>query len=304
MLRLSRPSACRSKTLAPTAPEPGGTARPMSQENVEIVRRIFEAWATGDFRAGIDDLDRHVMFVTGPDFPEFGVFVGPDGVRDFMQRFLEQWEQLTIEAKYLQAAGDTVLAHVVQHGKGKASGIQGDIWYFMLFTFRGKKIVRLENVMDEGEAREAAGLREPAMSHENVEIVREHFENTNRRRFDAVMQAYDPGVELVVSEDVAVDPGVYRGADAVGEWFGSWFRTFAPNYRLDVVELFPVNDAVVAAVDHHGVGRLSGVEVTNRVYNVYRLREKKIIRVELFRERSEALQAAGLPEQDARAARS
>jgi ketosteroid isomerase-like protein len=130
----------------------------MSQENVEVVRRIFEAWATGDFRAGVNDLDPHVMFVTPPDFPEFGVFVGPDGVRDFMQRFLEQWDRLTIEAKDLQVVGDTVLAHVVQHGKGRTSGIEGDNRYFMLFTFRGNKIVRMENVMDEAEALEAVGL--------------------------------------------------------------------------------------------------------------------------------------------------
>ena len=77
-----------------------------------------------------------------------------------MQRFLEQWERLTIEAKRIESVGDTVLAHVVQRAKGRASGIEGDLFYFMLFTFRGKKIVRLENLMDEGEALEAAGLLE------------------------------------------------------------------------------------------------------------------------------------------------
>jgi ketosteroid isomerase-like protein len=132
----------------------------MSQENVEIVRRIYKAWAVGRFRPGIDNLDQHVVFVVRPDFPEWGVFTGPDGIRDFMHRFLEQWERLTIEAKRIEAAGDSVLAHVVQHGKGRASGIEGDLSYFMLFTFRGKKIVRLENVMDEGEAFEALGLSE------------------------------------------------------------------------------------------------------------------------------------------------
>ena len=132
------------------------------------------------------------------------------------------------------------------------------------------------------------------MSQENMEIVREHFENTNARRFDAAMQSYDPNIELVVSEDVAVDPGVYRGADAVGEWFGSWFRAFAPNYRLDVVELIPVDNTVVAAVDHRGIGRRSGVEVTTRYYNAYWIRQNKIVRLELFRERSQALEAVGL----------
>ena len=134
------------------------------------------------------------------------------------------------------------------------------------------------------------------MSQDNLELVREHFENTNARRFDDAMRRYDPDVELVVSEDVAVDPGVYRGADAVGEWFGSWFGTFAPNYRLDIVELIAVDDAVVAAVDHRGVGRRSGVEVTTRYYNAYWIRQDKIVRLELFRERSKALAAVARSE--------
>ena len=136
------------------------------------------------------------------------------------------------------------------------------------------------------------------MSQENVEIVREHFANTNARRFDAALRAYDPNVELVVSDDVAVDPGVYRGVDAVGEWFGSWFRTFASNYRMDLAELIPVDDAVLAVVDHRGVGRRSGAEVTTRYYNACWLHQGKIVRVAVFRERSEALNAMGLSGQD------
>jgi ketosteroid isomerase-like protein len=127
---------------------------------------------------------------------------------------------------------------------------------------------------------------------ENVDVVREHLERTNRREFETVMAIYDPDVELVVSEEVAVDPGTYRGADAVGEWFGSWFRTFAPGYRLDIAELIAVNDAVVVGLDHRAVGRLSGVEVTTRYYNAYWVRDSKIVRLELFRERSDAMEAA------------
>jgi SnoaL-like domain len=75
----------------------------MSQ-NVEIVRRIFEAWSTGDFRAGAEDFEQHVTFVIAPELPEFGVFVGPEGVREYMRRVLQQWERLTIEAKRLQVS--------------------------------------------------------------------------------------------------------------------------------------------------------------------------------------------------------
>jgi ketosteroid isomerase-like protein len=109
---------------------------------------------------GVGFLDRHVVLVIGQDFPEFGVFVGIDGVADYMRSFLEPWEQLTIQARAIRAVGDTVVVTVAQHGKGRASGIEGDNRYFQLFTFRGGKIVRMESVMSEAEALEAAGLSE------------------------------------------------------------------------------------------------------------------------------------------------
>ena len=132
----------------------------MSQENVEAVRRIFEAWSVGDWSIGNDYLDEHAVCVVSSDFPAFGAYFGLDGIRAYWRDFLEQWERLTFEAKRIEAVGDTVLAHVVQHAKGRASGIEGDLPYFMLFTFRGKKIVRTEVVMDHAEALEAVGLSE------------------------------------------------------------------------------------------------------------------------------------------------
>ena len=132
----------------------------MSQENLEIVRRIFEAWAVADWSIGNDYYDRHVVFVMSPDFPAFGVSYGIDQVKAYWRDFLEQFERTTIEAKRLQTAGDTVLAQVVQHAKGRASGVEGDIPFFMLFTFRGKRIVRVESMIEEAEAREALGLSE------------------------------------------------------------------------------------------------------------------------------------------------
>ena len=125
-----------------------------------MVRRIYDGWAAGDFSAGVDELDRHVTFVVSPDFPAFGVFVGLADTRDFIRDFLEQWEQTTIEQEHLQAVGDTVLAHVLQRSKGRASGVEAELRFFMLFTFRGSKIVRIETVLHEREALETVGLSE------------------------------------------------------------------------------------------------------------------------------------------------
>jgi ketosteroid isomerase-like protein len=131
----------------------------MSREKVEIVRRIFDGWATGDFGAGLTDLDPAVVFVVRRPFPEAVETVGPDGIRDYMRSFLDNWETYTVEARDLQAVGDTVLADALQRGEGKASRIEMEQPFFMLFTFRGGKIVRIESILNRDEALEAAGLR-------------------------------------------------------------------------------------------------------------------------------------------------
>jgi ketosteroid isomerase-like protein len=132
----------------------------MSQDHLEIVRRMFDSWTKGDFRAGGNDLDPHVTFVVRPPFPESGVVHSPEGVRRYMDGFLEQFDQLTIEAEKIRAAGDTVVVQARQHGTGRSSGAPADLRYFQLFTFRAGKIVRIESILDEDEALEAAGLPE------------------------------------------------------------------------------------------------------------------------------------------------
>ena len=58
------------------------------------------------------------------------------------------------------ATGDTVLVNVHQSGVGRASGIQTDMRYFTLWSFRGRKVIRIESFRDRADALEAVGLRE------------------------------------------------------------------------------------------------------------------------------------------------
>ena len=132
----------------------------MSRENVEIVEGIFEGWAVGDFSAGVADLDPEVVFVVRHPFPERVETTGADGIERYMRRFLDNWASYAVEARDLQAKGDVVLADAVQRGEGKASGIEMQQGFFMLFTFRAGKVVRIESILERDDALEAAGLSE------------------------------------------------------------------------------------------------------------------------------------------------
>jgi ketosteroid isomerase-like protein len=131
------------------------------------------------------------------------------------------------------------------------------------------------------------------MSRENVEVVRDQFAATNERDFPRAMSYYAEDVELVVHPDAFLERGTFKGRDAVGRWFGNWFRTFEPGYHFDITEARDLGDVVLLVADHRGRGRTSGAEVHGQTAYLYRVEGGKIVRAELYPSRADALEAAG-----------
>jgi ketosteroid isomerase-like protein len=129
----------------------------MSAENVELLRRIYERWGVGDFKTESHVGDDFTV-VLGPEFPDQGVYPGRDGVRTYMRSFLDPWEKLTIKAEELIGGGGKVLVRVLQSGTGVGSGVAVELRYFQLWTFEDGTPVRVESIMEEGDARK--GLTE------------------------------------------------------------------------------------------------------------------------------------------------
>jgi ketosteroid isomerase-like protein len=131
----------------------------MSQRNVEAVLAVYGRWGSGDFRASLDLFDPDVVFVLGPEFPDAGRYRGFERIAEYTRGFLEPWTQIAIEAEETIDAGDSVIAAVRQHGVGVGSGVHTEFRYFQVWSFRGPKVIRLENFRQRSEALEAAGLR-------------------------------------------------------------------------------------------------------------------------------------------------
>jgi len=134
------------------------------------------------------------------------------------------------------------------------------------------------------------------MSQENVEVVCDQFAATNERDFPRAMSYYAEDVELVVDPDAFLETGTFKGRHAVGQWFANWITTFEPGYHFDIEEAQDLGDVVFLSATHHGRGRTSGLEVHGQTGYLYRLRGGKIVRVELYPGRAEALEALGLSE--------
>jgi ketosteroid isomerase-like protein len=135
----------------------------MSQENMEIVRRIYGEWGRGNFGEGAELYDPHVLLVHGRGFGVAsgeGVYCGPDEVAYMREEFFTEWDSLVIAGEEFVDAGDSVVVHVDQRGTARQSRAPGQFKYFQVWTFRGASVIRIENFRERAEALEAAGLSE------------------------------------------------------------------------------------------------------------------------------------------------
>lgn len=129
----------------------------MSQANADAIRSIYDEWEKGNFRAGAEAYDPYAVLVQGEGFPEKGAYLGRAEIRDYMRRFLEAWERVTIQAEEIEAVGDSVVAAVLQLAEGKGSGAPAEFRYFQVWSFRGDAIIRLETFREREAAFAAAG---------------------------------------------------------------------------------------------------------------------------------------------------
>ena len=124
--------------------------------NLGTVRKVYEHWGNGDFASGVEPYGPDTELVLGADFPDAGAHRGLDAIRSYTRGFLSPWDSISIAADELQDFGDRVLVRVFQRGIGTSSGIEIEMRYFQLWTFEGSTASRVEAIMDEADALEAA----------------------------------------------------------------------------------------------------------------------------------------------------
>jgi ketosteroid isomerase-like protein len=142
----------------------------MSQENVEIVRSLYEV-AGGDWfriaagqidRAFRDHVDEQVFEIHLPsDYPEGEpVFRGREGFAEMLAMLREAWGKWRIEAEHFRASGDRVVAFVRILAEGGSSGAPIEVETTHVWTIRGGRATAMHAYRDRTQALQAAGLRE------------------------------------------------------------------------------------------------------------------------------------------------
>jgi ketosteroid isomerase-like protein len=147
----------------------------MSQENVEIVRRVLELGQEGirrhDVGRAIDEGVATGLIASnfewrgggrgGAAVVGVGDEVGREGIVEFMRTWTEDFSDFAIENEEVIDAGENgVVVIQRQIGTGKASGAPVEMHAAMIFRLHSRQVVRVDIFLDPAKALEAAGLRE------------------------------------------------------------------------------------------------------------------------------------------------
>ncbi len=132
------------------------------------------------------------------------------------------------------------------------------------------------------------------MTEDRVELVRRGYDAWNGGDRSWVLEHMSPEVEWVTpSEDL--DRGTYTGYAGVEEFWGQW-RASVGQLGMQVEELSGHGDHVVAVVRRSGRGEHSGLEVSDRVVQVFSFAGDKCVRVSEHYEKADALREIGASE--------
>jgi ketosteroid isomerase-like protein len=139
----------------------------MSQENVELVRRIFERFQAGmrhddaaawfDPEAVADDFE----WIVQAPLDGRSVWRGADGFVEFIRTWTEQFDEWSLRVERLIDAGDDrVVVLTSQSATGKGSGVPVEMKLGQVCELKAGRLLRVRNYLSQAAALEAAGARE------------------------------------------------------------------------------------------------------------------------------------------------
>jgi ketosteroid isomerase-like protein len=131
------------------------------------------------------------------------------------------------------------------------------------------------------------------MPDANVEVVRRVFGAWNRGDNAAALALIDPEIEIEARHE-SFHAGTYRGHGGMFEFLQDFWAQFDDRH-IELKELTLEGDDVVVSALFRGRGKSSRIEVERSNWQVWTVRDGKLVRWRTFDTRREALEAAGLP---------
>jgi ketosteroid isomerase-like protein len=136
------------------------TRRAMSQENVEIVRRLWRAYFDGGLDAVAEFWDEDIDWRAAEGAPDdVGEMHGVDAMRRYVGEWIDMFDGPAVVLEEVRDVGDDRVFAVQRiSARAKLSGIETEIRYAVVYTVRDGKIVRGREYLNVEQALEAVGL--------------------------------------------------------------------------------------------------------------------------------------------------
>jgi ketosteroid isomerase-like protein len=131
----------------------------MSQESVDVVRRMYDAFQSGDAEGAVDHFAPDVT-VDATTRPDGEVGKGRESLWKIITSWVTAFEEWSEEIEEIRDLGDHVLVAATQRGRGKGSGVETELRYALLYRVEDGKISGMTFYDDVAGALEAVGRRE------------------------------------------------------------------------------------------------------------------------------------------------
>jgi ketosteroid isomerase-like protein len=133
----------------------------MSEENVELAKRLYGHWNAGAESELRDLIHPGFEYTTSGTFPGFDpIYRGHEGFAKFSREMLEAWEYLDLEPRAIEDRGEWLLVDLRFHGKGRESGAEVHLEFHHAAQIRDGLLYRLVARPNRDAALDAAGLPE------------------------------------------------------------------------------------------------------------------------------------------------
>jgi ketosteroid isomerase-like protein len=133
----------------------------MSQENVDLVKAMNEAYMAGEYFEALQVLDPEIEWRgTKGGLDEHMVYRGHEEVIKGFADNLMTWERLRLDYEQYIDAGDHVVVFVHEVARGLESGVELETDTAVVFRIENDRIVQARGYMNRTEALEAVGLTE------------------------------------------------------------------------------------------------------------------------------------------------
>jgi ketosteroid isomerase-like protein len=133
------------------------------------------------------------------------------------------------------------------------------------------------------------------MSRENLELASKAFDALNQGGVEALLVYLDPEIEWISTPGLLPDAEDRFGHEGVKKWFEMLEEHFE-DVRWEAEEFIDAGDRVMVAATTTARGKGSGIPAELTLFHVVTVRDGKAVREESYRDRNQALEAAGLRE--------